>query len=89
MSQSLFEYIKEKRNSLLSGGKRSLKAHNILDSIRVTKKGEFIKIPVRDERDVHNIRVWLSNNRKCLDPEVRNMYTTYKREESMLYIYIK
>lgn len=84
----LFEYLKQKRNSLLSGGKRSQKACNILDSIRTKKKGEFIKIPVHDERDAHNVRVWLSNNRKHLNQETMDIRTIYKREESILYVYI-
>ena len=69
-------------------GKRSQRSCNILDSISTTKKGEFIKIPVYDEKDAHNIRAWLSSNKKYLNKETRNVRTIYKREESILYIYI-
>lgn len=87
MSKPFFEYFKEKRNSLLSGGRRSQKACEIFESIEMARKGEFIKIKVCDERDVHNIRSWLSNNKKHL--KTIGLHTVYKKEEGVLYIYIK
>ena len=86
---SFLEYLKKKRNSLCRKGKRSLRSCNMLNSIRMTKKGEFVKISVCDERDAHNVRAWLSNNKKYLCSEAVNISTTYKREESILYVYIR
>ena len=86
----VLEYLKKKRNSLLNvGKKRSQKACKMLDSIKATKKGECIKIPVHKERDVHNIRAWLSHNKKYLKPEDIDIHTAYKRKESILYIYVE
>lgn len=89
MSESFFERLKKKRNSLLKGGKRSQKACKLLESIDTAKNGEFVKVKVCDKKDAHNVRSWLTNNKKSLKPEARNLHTVYKKEEGVLYIYLR
>ncbi len=87
MDQPLFDYLKKKRNSLLSGRKHSKKALDIIDSINMVEKCKRIGVPANDEREAHNIRSWISNNRKHLKPELRDIRTTYKKNERIIYIY--
>lgn len=89
VSKSFFEHFKKKRNSLLKGGKRSEKTYKLLESIETAKNGGFVKIKVHDEKDAHNIRSWLSKNKKNIRLEARNLYTNYKKEEGVLYIHIR
>lgn len=90
MCQAFFEHIKNKRNSLLCGRKMiSKKSLELIDTIEMVKKGEGIDIPVENEREVHNIRSWITNNRKRLRPDLRDVRTSYKKEKNLLYIYLE
>lgn len=89
MCQAFFEFIKKKRNSLLCGRRLSKKFLNLIETIEMVKKGECVNVPVENEREAHNIRSWIANNRELLRPDVRDVRTSYKKAQNLLYIYIE
>jgi len=90
MCQAFFEHVKKKRNSLLRGRRMLSKRFiDIIDTIEMVKKGKGVDIPVENEREAHNIRSWITNNRKRLRPDVMDVRTSYKKEKKILYVYIE
>jgi hypothetical protein len=84
LDKPLLEYLNEKRKPFKKMSQRLL---DVMTSINMLKKGEVVKVPVCNARDVCNLRTWLSQNRKRLKPDVGHITTVYKKEENLLYIY--
>jgi len=84
IDQSLLKYLNEKRKQPRKISQRMLDIEN---SINTLEKGEAVKVPVDSERDVSNLRTWISQNRKRLKPDAGIITTVYKKEQNLLYIH--
>jgi hypothetical protein len=83
LDKPLLEYLNEKRKPFRKISQRLLE---VMTTINMLEKGEVAKVPVNSERDVSNLRTWISQNRKNLKPEVGHITTFYKKEENLLYV---